>query len=111
MWTNGKNSLKMWVIQEIIIGLSREKTTCLVINEETSLMTFSGIYTKAAVLVQLNQSLEMMDDVMVPLPEKGQVLVKIQYAGLCHSQLMEIQGLRGEDKHLPHMLGHEGVGD
>ncbi|EKD72094.1 MAG: alcohol dehydrogenase [uncultured bacterium] len=73
-------------------------------------MTFSGIYTKAAVLVQPIGSLEIMDDVMVPLPKRGQVLVRIQYAGLCHSQLMEIQGMRGENKYLPHMLGHEGVG-
>lgn len=74
-------------------------------------MTFSGIYTKAAVLIEQNKPLEIMDDVMVPLPGRGQVLVKIKYAGLCHSQLMEIQGNRGEDKYLPHMLGHEGVGE
>jgi S-(hydroxymethyl)glutathione dehydrogenase/alcohol dehydrogenase len=46
----------------------------------------------------------------IPNLEVGQVLVKISHSGVCHSQLMEIQGLRGEDKHLPHLLGHEGVG-
>ena len=40
----------------------------------------------------------------------GQVLVKILYSGICRSQLMEIAGLRGEDKWLPHLLGHEGSG-
>ena len=40
----------------------------------------------------------------------GQVLIKILYSGVCRSQLMEIYGLRGEDKWLPHLLGHEGSG-
>lgn len=40
----------------------------------------------------------------------GQVLVKLVYSGLCHSQVMEISGGRGEDKYIPHLLGHEGVG-
>ena len=42
--------------------------------------------------------------------QKGQVLVKIFYSGVCRSQLMEINGKRGEDKWLPHLLGHEGSG-
>src|SRR3990167_1881460 len=65
---------------------------------------------KAAVLQQTGKPLVLMNDITFPTLGKGQVLVKIRYAGLCHSQLMEIQGLRGEDKYLPHMLGHEGVG-
>tara|TARA_B100001175_G_C19471286_1_gene621898 strand:- start:67 stop:1119 length:1053 start_codon:yes stop_codon:yes gene_type:complete len=40
----------------------------------------------------------------------GQVLVKIMYSGVCQSQLMEKKGLRGRDKWLPHLLGHEGSG-
>jgi S-(hydroxymethyl)glutathione dehydrogenase / alcohol dehydrogenase len=40
----------------------------------------------------------------------GQVLVKMHYSGVCRSQLMEQKGLRGEDKWLPHLLGHEGLG-
>jgi S-(hydroxymethyl)glutathione dehydrogenase/alcohol dehydrogenase len=42
--------------------------------------------------------------------QRGQVLVKILYSGVCRSQLMEINGKRGEDKWLPHLLGHEGSG-
>ncbi len=38
----------------------------------------------------------------------GQVRVRILAAGLCGSQLHEIDGNRGEDKYLPHLLGHEG---
>ncbi len=37
-------------------------------------------------------------------------MVDIAYSGVCHSQLNEIKGLRGEDKYLPHTLGHEGSG-
>lgn len=40
----------------------------------------------------------------------GQVFVKIIYSGVCRSQLMEVSGGRGEDKWLPHLLGHEGAG-
>lgn len=65
--------------------------------------------TKAAVLVKLHSPLELMD---LDLPElkSGQVLVKVAYSGLCHSQLNEIQGLKGEDRFIPHALGHEGSG-
>ena len=41
--------------------------------------------------------------------EAGQVLVKVLYSGICGSQLGEIDGINGEDKFLPHLLGHEGV--
>lgn len=74
-------------------------------------MKFSDITTTAAVLVTPKKPLEIINNIKVPLPLTGQVLIKIHYAGLCHSQLMEINGKRGEDKFLPHMLGHEGVGE
>ncbi|MDX2346807.1 MAG: zinc-binding dehydrogenase [Legionella sp.] len=64
----------------------------------------------AAVLMKTSEPLQIINNICMPTPKKGQVLVKIRYAGLCHSQLMEIKGARGEDKYLPHMLGHEGVG-
>lgn len=66
---------------------------------------------RAAVLIKQNEPLAILNNVLVPKPKKGQALVKIAFAGLCHSQLMEIDGKRGEDKHLPHLLGHEGVGE
>ena len=46
----------------------------------------------------------------VPELKTGQVLVKVDYSGVCRSQLMEVRGLRGPDAWLPHLLGHEGVG-
>jgi S-(hydroxymethyl)glutathione dehydrogenase/alcohol dehydrogenase len=64
---------------------------------------------KAAVLMSINESLEVKD-LKFPSVEANQVLVKIIYSGICRSQIMEIQGKRGEDKWLPHTLGHEAVG-
>lgn len=64
---------------------------------------------KAAILRQTNQPLEIRDIQFFPL-EKGQILIQLAYSGVCHSQLMEARGKRGEDKWLPHLLGHEGTG-
>ncbi len=38
------------------------------------------------------------------------VLVKMECAGICGAQINEITGAKGPDAHLPHFLGHEGVG-
>jgi S-(hydroxymethyl)glutathione dehydrogenase/alcohol dehydrogenase len=64
----------------------------------------------AAILTELRQPL-VVDE--VELPESlgvGQVLVKVEFSGICGSQLGEIDGVKGEDKYLPHLLGHEGSG-
>lgn len=65
---------------------------------------------KAAVLRQLNSPLEIIDVELPSSLEVGQVLVKVEYSGICGSQLGEIDGVKGEDVFLPHLLGHEGVG-
>jgi len=65
----------------------------------------------AAVLEHTKQPLAIHHDIETPQLKSGQLLVKLQYAGVCHSQLMEVRGKRGEDKFLPHFLGHEGVGN
>lgn len=65
---------------------------------------------KAAVLVELNKPLVVAD---LELPGKldfGQVLVKLLYSGICGAQFNEIEGAKGPDKFLPHLLGHEGSG-
>ena len=65
---------------------------------------------KAAILVETGKPLVIAD---LELPEQlqaGQVLVKVQYSGICGSQINEIYAAKGEDKYLPHLLGHEGVG-
>lgn len=66
---------------------------------------------KAAILETLKAPL-VVD--RVELPEKlevGQVLVRVLYSGICGSQLGEINGVKGEDRFLPHLLGHEGSGE
>jgi S-(hydroxymethyl)glutathione dehydrogenase/alcohol dehydrogenase len=64
---------------------------------------------RAAVLRNTRQALIVEDISTNPLAY-GQVLVKMLYSGICRSQLMEQQGMRGVDKWLPHLLGHEGYG-
>ena len=65
--------------------------------------------TKAAVLYELNKPL-CIEELTVPELQPGQVLVEVSFSGVCHSQLMEAQGKRGEDRFLPHLLGHGGSG-
>ena len=65
---------------------------------------------RAAVLVEQKRPLEILkikhSGVLLP----GQVLVKIFTSGICGSQLGEIDGVKGRDRYLPHLLGHEGAG-
>lgn len=65
--------------------------------------------TIAAVLYETNKELQV-EELEIQELKPGQVLVKVMYSGVCHSQLNEIRGLKGEDKFLPHTLGHEGSG-
>lgn len=65
--------------------------------------------TKAAVLYDIGRPL-VIEELRTPELRKGQVLVKVRYSGICHTQLNEIRGLKGEDKFIPHTLGHEGSG-
>ncbi len=65
---------------------------------------------KAAVLTQINKPLDVLSGIEWPTPNRGQILVKMAYSGVCHSQLMEVRGGRGHDAYLPHFLGHEGSG-
>ena len=64
---------------------------------------------KAAVLEKLNYPLairEVFPTKLLP----GQVYVKVLASGLCGAQLHEIRGHRGNEKFLPHLMGHEGWG-
>ena len=64
---------------------------------------------KAAVLEKLNYPLairEVFPTQLLP----GQVYVKVLASGLCGAQLHEIRGHRGNEKFLPHLMGHEGCG-
>lgn len=63
-----------------------------------------------AVLYETGKPLVIETDIEVPELNRGQVLVDITYSGVCHSQVMEARGLRGPDRFLPHLLGHEATG-
>jgi len=65
---------------------------------------------KAAVLTELNSPLTIAELTMPDALAIGQVLVKIHFSGICGSQLGEIDGAKGEDRFLPHLLGHEASG-
>lgn len=65
--------------------------------------------TTAAILVEQKKPLVVAE---IGLPESlsfGQVLVEILYSGICGAQLNEINGAKGPDRFLPHLLGHEAV--
>jgi len=65
---------------------------------------------KSAILVESKKPLVVAD---IDLPNKlefGQVLVKVCYSGICGAQLNEIEAIKGRDRFLPHLLGHEGSG-
>jgi S-(hydroxymethyl)glutathione dehydrogenase/alcohol dehydrogenase len=65
--------------------------------------------TQAAILVQTSQPIEIVE-LEIPALRPGQVLIEIGYSGACGTQLMEVRGMKGEDKWVPHCLGHEGTG-
>ncbi len=66
---------------------------------------------RAAILAELLKPLIVAD---VDMPDRlrvGQVRVGVRYAAICGAQINEIDGSKGQDKFLPHLLGHEGVGE
>lgn len=66
--------------------------------------------TLAAILTEQNKPLTIADIELPESLEAGQVLVELLYSGICGSQIGEIDGAKGPDKFLPHLLGHEGSG-
>ena len=65
--------------------------------------------TQAAILVETGKPL-VMAELGIPALRPGQVLVEIAFSGACGTQVMEWRGDKGEDKWVPHCLGHEGTG-
>lgn len=65
--------------------------------------------TEAAILVDTSKPLELVE-LETPALKPGQVLVEVTYSGACHTQVLEARGHRGEDKWVPHCLGHEATG-
>jgi S-(hydroxymethyl)glutathione dehydrogenase/alcohol dehydrogenase len=65
---------------------------------------------KAAILVESRKPL-IIDEIEFPETlEAGQVLVKIFHTSICGAQINEIAAVKGPDKFLPHLLGHEASG-
>ena len=62
---------------------------------------------KAAILVESNKPLEVSEILLPKRLSFGQVLVKVQFSGICGAQINEIEAAKGPDKFLPHLLGHE----
>lgn len=65
--------------------------------------------TQAALLVEPGKPL-VLAEIETPALKRGQVLIQIAYSGACGTQVMEWRGDKGEDKWVPHCLGHEGSG-
>jgi S-(hydroxymethyl)glutathione dehydrogenase / alcohol dehydrogenase len=62
---------------------------------------------KAAILVESRKPL-VVDEIEFPdALGVGQVLVKIVHTTICGAQINEIEAVKGPDKFLPHLLGHE----
>jgi propanol-preferring alcohol dehydrogenase len=64
---------------------------------------------KAAVVPEFKAPLEIRD-VPVPTPGLGQILVKIETAGLCHTDIHAARGDWPVKPKMPLVPGHEGVG-
>lgn len=62
--------------------------------------------TKAAILVKQKKDL-IVDEIDIPKIDHGKVLVEIKATRICGSQIGEIDGIKGPDPFLPHLLGHE----
>lgn len=65
---------------------------------------------RAAILVEQRRPL-VVEKIDVPALKLGQVLVRVLASGICGSQIGEINGVKGADRFLPHLLGHEGCGE
>ena len=65
---------------------------------------------KAAVLTKIKKPLQIIDNIKFVKLRREQVLVRVLHSSICRSQIMEIEGERGKDKYIPHLLGHEGSG-
>src|SRR5258708_29626474 len=64
---------------------------------------------KAAILVESGKPL-IVDEITLPATlDYGQVLVKVKTSSICGAQINEIDAVKGADRFLPHLLGHEAL--
>ena len=62
---------------------------------------------KAAVLTKIKKPLKIINNLKISKLKRGQVLVNVLHSAICRSQIMEIEGKRGNDKYIPHLLGQK----
>jgi S-(hydroxymethyl)glutathione dehydrogenase/alcohol dehydrogenase len=66
---------------------------------------------KAAILVESGKPL-IVDEFTLPAAlDYGQVLVKVKTSSICGAQINEIDAVKGVDRFLPHLLGHEALAE
>ena len=64
---------------------------------------------KAAILTESGKPL-VIDKIRLPdALDHGQVLVQVRTSSICGAQINEIDAVKGPDKFLPHLLGHEAL--
>ena len=64
---------------------------------------------KAAVLRKISEPLTIEEITFKGPLQRGQILVKLLFTGICGKQIEEIDEKGQPDKFLPHLLGHEGT--
>src|ERR1700692_2278700 len=62
---------------------------------------------KAAILAESRKPLVVDEITFRDELDVGQVLVKVLHSTICGAQINEIAAVKGPDKFLPHLLGHE----
>jgi len=70
----------------------------------------SEVFTDSAVISSFGKQIEIRR-IRIPDLRPNQVLVKILYASICGSQIFEWRGQRDNKKWLPHLFGHEAIGE
>lgn len=61
----------------------------------------------ASTKTPVSARVEIKSNRPVPTPEKGEILVKLEFSGVCHS---DVHSIRGDTPMLTDVAGHEGVG-
>jgi len=68
-----------------------------------------GVKCRAAIFIEPNKPL-VVDEIELPDPAPGQVLVKLFASGVCHSQIHTMRRPVRPGHRLPALLGHESTG-
>ena len=67
--------------------------------------------SKGAILVESKKPLVIDEFELPDQLEFGQVFVRVSGTTICGAQINEIDAVKGPDRFLPHLLGHEAIAD